>query len=82
MKNSIKILYSILILTIIPSALFPQELPLELVIQLGHSNTVESVAFSPDGKYALSGSWDQTLKLWDVSSGREIRTIKGHSYGI
>jgi WD40 repeat protein len=37
------------------------------------------VAFSPDGKLALSGSWDKTLKLWDVSSGREIRSLTGHS---
>jgi hypothetical protein len=37
------------------------------------------VAFSPDGKLALSGSEDHTLKLWQVDSGREIRTFKGHS---
>ena len=43
--------------------------------QLGHSDYVNSVAFSPDGKYALSGSRDNTLKLWDVATGREIRTF-------
>jgi WD40 repeat protein len=32
------------------------------------------VAFSPDGKLALSGSDDGTFKQWEVSSGREIRT--------
>jgi len=52
---------------------------LETVIQLGHSSLVTSVAFSPDGKYALSGSDDKTLKLWEISSGREIRSFKGHS---
>ncbi len=31
-----------------------------------HSWTVSSVVFSPDGKYALSGSGDNTLKLWEV----------------
>jgi WD40 repeat protein len=39
------------------------------------------VVFSTDGKQALSGGWDGngTLKLWDVESGREIRTFMGHS---
>jgi len=32
--------------------------------QSAHSHIVASVAFSPDGKSIVSGSWDQTLKLW------------------
>ena len=32
-----------------------------------------------NGRYALSGSWDNTLKLWDVNTGSEIRTFTGHS---
>jgi len=32
----------------------------------GHSDNVWAVAFSPDGKLALSGSQDDTLKLWEV----------------
>jgi len=39
---------------------------------LGHSDAVTSVAFSPDGRYALSGSADKTLKLWDIETEREI----------
>jgi WD40 repeat protein len=39
---------------------------------------VTSIGFSPDGKYALSGSEDATLKLWDIESGRELRTFVGH----
>jgi WD40 repeat protein/serine/threonine protein kinase len=46
-----------------------------------------SVAFSPDGKLALSGSADQslplqTLTLWDVGRGAEIRTLAGHTAWI
>ncbi len=53
--------------------------PVEIVPQVGHSNEVFSVAMSPDGKTALSGSRDHTLKLWDLATGREIREFKGHS---
>ena len=35
----------------------------------GHSNVVTSVAVSPDGKTVLSGSWDQTVRMWDFASG-------------
>ena len=45
----------------------------------GHTNFVSSVAFSPDGKLALSGSDDNTLKLWNLAMGRELRTFSGHS---
>lgn len=51
----------------------------EVFVQLGHSLGVTSVAFSPDGKYALSGSKDHTLRLWEVTTGKEIRVFKGHS---
>ena len=59
----------------------PEDRP-EMFAQVGHSIWVLSVVFSPDGQLALSGSVDQTLKLWDVSSGREIRTFKGHRRAV
>ena len=43
----------------------------------GHASRVNSVSFSPDSKYALTGSSDGTAKLWEVSTGRLIRTIEG-----
>jgi WD40 repeat protein len=42
----------------------------------GHTNTVRSVAFSPDGRLLASGSDDRTIKLWEVATGREVRTLK------
>ncbi|MGH9940137.1 MAG: WD40 repeat domain-containing protein, partial [Blastocatellia bacterium] len=48
----------------------------------GHTGAVRSVSFSPNGRYALSGSSDATLRLWEVESGREIRRFEGHIYEV
>ena len=54
----------------------------ELLLQNGHKGMVLSVAFSPDGKTLASGSRDNTIGLWEVSSGRLIRSFEGHGSGI
>jgi GAF domain-containing protein len=43
----------------------------------GHSGWVTGVAFSPDGRRLASGSWDQTVKFWNVSTGQELSTVGG-----
>jgi WD domain, G-beta repeat len=48
----------------------------------GHTEAVKSVAFSPDGITALSGSDDNTLKLWNVATGQETRTFAGHTEAV
>jgi hypothetical protein len=45
----------------------------------GHSSSVPGVALSPDGQRAVSASWDNTLKVWHLETGRELQTLKGHS---
>ena len=39
---------------------------------IGHTDWVQGVAYSPDGKYVLTGSADKTARLWDVQSGKEV----------
>jgi hypothetical protein len=47
----------------------------------GHAESVSSVAFSPDGHQVLTGSYDDTAKLWDLS-GRELTTFAGHDENV
>lgn len=45
----------------------------------GHTNRVNACAFSPDGRFILSGSSDNTLRLWDPATGMLLNTIHMHS---
>jgi WD40 repeat protein len=55
----------------------PARVPGVVAALKGHIDAVYSVAFSPDGKSLVTGSFDNTLKLWDVPGGREIKTFGG-----
>ena len=48
----------------------------------GHTDAVRSAAFSPYGQRIVSGSHDNTLKIWDASSGKELQTLKGHDGNV
>ncbi|KAK0747323.1 WD40-repeat-containing domain protein [Apiosordaria backusii] len=48
----------------------------------GHSDSVYSVAFSADGRQLASGSYDNTVKIWDPASGQCLQTLEGHSDSV
>ena len=48
----------------------------------GHFSYVESVCWSPDGKYLASGSNDKTVIIWDAKNGEKLKTLYGHSDGV
>jgi WD40 repeat protein len=49
----------------------------------GHTSNVNSVAFSPDGKRIVSGSFDRTLRLWDAGTGQPIGApLTGHTSNV
>jgi WD40 repeat protein len=51
----------------------------QVALLSGHTSEVDSLAFSLDGKSLVSGSDDETLKLWDVQTGGVVKTFHGHT---
>ena len=51
----------------------------ELVLPIGHTDWVNAVCYTPDGKYIVTASNDNTAKLWEIKTGKEIRTFAGHT---
>jgi WD40 repeat protein len=45
----------------------------------GHADRVHTVAFSPDGTRIVTGSFDQTVRIWDTATGTELKVLAGHS---
>jgi WD40 repeat protein len=45
----------------------------------GHSHFISDTVISSDGHFALSGSWDKTLRLWDLTKGVSTRQFVSHS---
>ncbi len=48
----------------------------------GHRDSIYALALSADGKLLASGSYDQTILLWDVASGKQLRPLTGHNGAI
>ena len=48
----------------------------------GHEDWVSAIAFSPDGKYLATGSWDAKVRLWDIATGALHSTLQGHGESV
>ena len=51
----------------------------EICLLEGHTGVVTSVSFSPEGKFLASGSYDKTIRLWDVEGRKEVAVLRGHN---
>ena len=51
----------------------------ELTSLNGHTSGVNSVAFSPDGNHIVSGSFDESVRVWDALMGVELTSLNGHT---
>lgn len=72
----------ILLALLLSPPLFSFAQNLETVIQKGHELAVVSVAVSPDSNYVATGSRDKSAKLWELSTGREVRSFLGHEFSV
>jgi WD40 repeat protein len=54
----------------------------ELILQTGHTQSVNAFAFSPDNRWLASGGKDNVIKIWDLSNGNVLRTLYGHASNI
>lgn len=54
----------------------PQRHRPELVLQAAHTAEIAGLAYGPDGKLLISGSFDGNIKIWDAETGKELRTIQ------
>ncbi|ORY05977.1 guanine nucleotide-binding protein subunit beta-2-like 1 [Basidiobolus meristosporus CBS 931.73] len=48
----------------------------------GHNHFVSDISISSDGQFALSASWDKTLRLWDLNTGATTRRFVGHEKDV
>ena len=53
-----------------------------LLTLVGHTDSVECVAFSPDGRRIATTSDDRTVKIWDAETGQEVLTLGDHTAAV
>ncbi len=70
------------LLIFLSSITFSYSQSIETVIQKGHELAVLSVAISPDSNYVATTSRDKSAKLWELRTGREVRSFLGHQASV
>jgi len=81
-----KVFISLFLLVLFSKPTAAAEKP-EIFVQLGHSDpagtgSISSAVFSHAGKYLSSAGSSGAIKLWEVETGREIKTLLGHSVNL
>jgi WD40 repeat protein len=56
--------------------------PIPMLTLLGHSGPVTAIQFSPSGKTILTASMDRSIKVWDASNGRLVRSFNQHTEAV
>src|SRR5690349_7902515 len=54
----------------------------ELILQTGHTRSVNAIVFSPDNRWLASGGKDNVIKIWDPATGNVLRTLYGHTSNV
>ena len=70
------VLFGSFLLATLPAA--DEQLPAGISAALkGHAEAIYAIAYMPDGKHVVTGSFDKTLKVWEAATGKEIKTFGG-----
>lgn len=51
-------------------------------MQAGHNNWIRALVFHPSGKFLLSASDDKTIRVWELATGRCIKTVEAHGHFV
>jgi len=70
-----KKIYFLFIFTLLTVSVFAQKVP-KLILPVGHTKEIVSVAYTPDGRQILTSGADNVIKIWESETGKEINTFK------
>ncbi len=75
----IRLLAAVLSATVLAGGAFAQQQAALLGTLNGHTDPVYAVAWSPDGKTIATAGFDNTVRLWEAATRKEIKSLEGHS---